>query len=141
MDFPVWPFKGNSMTFIPIFVLILLCALSALSCFCGPLGQTLGPFDARFSRLWMIKQTWQGDMHRTMIKLHTTHGKSVRAGPNEVSLADLSCIKKIYAPVTKFSKSSWYGVFKGRGKFELFAVSSYPHFQKGPIWRLKRFRT
>ena len=72
----------------------------------------------------MIKHSWQGDMHRTMIKLHKEHGDLVRTGPNEVSVVDPSAIKKIYAAGTKFSKSDWYGVWQGHRKFDLFAGSS-----------------
>lgn len=67
-------------------------------------------------------------MHRTMIKLHKKYGNIVRTGPNEVSIADLSAIKKIYAAGTKFSKSSWYEVWQGHRKFDLFAGSSSTHF-------------
>ncbi len=35
-------------------------------------------------------------MHRTMIDLHKKHGKLIRTGPNELSVADLAAIKRIY---------------------------------------------
>ena len=111
------------MTSVPIPMLVLLCVLSVLyfRAFSGPLGPIPGPLSARFSRLWMVKHSLQGDMHRTMIKIHKQYGNLVRTGPNEVSVAELSAIKKIYAAGTKFSKSGWYGVFQGRRKFDLFA--------------------
>lgn len=124
MDTPIWPFiRGNPLTSVPISVLGLLCLLSVLYflAFGGPLGPIPGPLGARFSRLWMIKHSWQGDMHRTMIKLHQKYGNLVRTGPNEVSVVDLSATKKIYAAGTKFRKSGWYGVFQGHRKFDLFA--------------------
>ena len=126
MESPIWSFKGNSVTFILVIGLVHLCVLSVLyfHAFGGPLGRVPGPFEARFSRLWMIKHSWKGDMHRTMIELHKRHGKLVRTGPNEVSVADLSAIKKIYAAGTKFRKSRWYEVFQGHRKFDLFAGSS-----------------
>lgn len=123
MDLPIWPFKGNSTAFIPVSLCVLLCVLSVqyFRAYGGPLGQIPGPLDARFSRLWMMKHSWNGDMHRTMIKLHKKHGSLVRTGPNEVSVVDLSAIKKIYSAGTKFSKSNWYSVFQGHRKFDLFA--------------------
>ena len=123
MDSATWPFKDNSMNFMPISVLITLCVLSGLyfRAFGGPLGLIPGPLDARFSRLWMMKHSWQGDMHRTMIKLHKEHGSLVRTGPNEISVVDLPAIMKIYAAGTKFSKSDWYAVWQGHRKFDLFA--------------------
>ena len=56
-----------------------------------------------------------------MIKLHKKHGKLVRTGPNEVSVSDLSAIKKIYGSGTSFRKSDWYSVWQGHRKFDLFA--------------------
>ncbi|KAI4127866.1 MAG: hypothetical protein LQ347_004420 [Umbilicaria vellea] len=69
----------------------------------------------------MVKHSWQGDMHRTMIALHQKHGKLVRTGPNEVSVSDIAAIKKIYGAGTKFKKSDWYSVWQGHRKFDLFA--------------------
>ena len=138
----IWPSRGNFMTFIPISLLSILCVLSILylRAFGGPLGPIPGPLDARFSRLWMTKHSWQGDMHRTMIKLHKIHGSLVRTGPNEVSVVDLSAIKKIYAAGTKFSKSDWYGVWQGRRKFDLFPGLSLTRFHTSCVSTLS-FRT
>lgn len=54
-----------------------------------------------------------------MIELHKKHGKLVRTGPNEISVSDLSAIKKIYGAGTKFAKSPWYSVWQGHRKFDL----------------------
>ena len=89
----------------------------------------------------MIKHSRQGDMHRTMIKLHQKHGKLVRTGPNEVSVSDLSAIKTIYAAGTKFSKSSWYEVFQGHRKFDLFGGLSIMFFQTGFLIGIDHSRT
>ncbi|KAK5139945.1 hypothetical protein LTR04_003238, partial [Oleoguttula sp. CCFEE 6159] len=86
-----------------------------------PLANVPGPFWASISRLWITKHSWDGDMHRTMISLHNKFGKLVRTGPNEVSVSDLTAIKKIYGAGTKFRKSPWYSVWQGHRKFDLFA--------------------
>ena len=126
MDPSIWPSKYDSVILNSFFVLFLLCVVSLLyfRAYGGPLGRIPGPLDARFSRYWMIKHSWQGDMHRTMIKLHRELGNLVRTGPNEVSVVDPSAIRKIYAARTKFLKSDWYGVWQGHRKFDLFAGSS-----------------
>lgn len=62
----------------------------------SPLARIPGPVEASLSRLWLVKHTWKGDMHRQMLALHAKHGKIVRTGPNEVSVTDLNAIKKIY---------------------------------------------
>lgn len=86
----------------------------------SPLSSIPGPFFASLSRLWLLKHSWDGDMHRTMITLHAKHGKLVRTGPDEVSVSDLTAIKKIYGAGTKFRKSDWYSVWQGHRKFDLF---------------------
>jgi cytochrome P450 len=60
-------------------------------------------------------------MSVTMIALHKKYGPLIRTGPNEVSVADLSAIRTIYGAGTKFRKSSWYSVWQGHRKFDLFA--------------------
>ncbi|KAI9713247.1 MAG: hypothetical protein M1820_001234 [Bogoriella megaspora] len=86
-----------------------------------PLAGIPGPFWASLSRLWLVKHCRDGDMHRVMIALHERHGKLIRIGPNELSIADIDAIKTVYAAGTKFRKSEWYGVWQGHRKFDLFA--------------------
>jgi hypothetical protein len=62
----------------------------------SPLAGIPGPFSASLSRLWLIQHSLRGDMHRVTIDLHKRHGKLVRTGPREVSVNDISAIKKIY---------------------------------------------
>lgn len=88
--------------------------------FLSPLSSIPGPFSASLSRLWLLKHSWDGDMHRTMIALHAKYGKLVRTAPDEVSVSDLNAIKKIYGAGTKFRKSDWYSVWQGHRKFDLF---------------------
>ncbi len=103
------------LPFISSFLVIYLGAFS------GPLGKIPGPSSARLSRLWMVKHSWDGDMHRKMHELHRKNGKIIRTGPNEVSVSDLSASKKIYGAGARFRKSDWYSVWQGHRKFDLFA--------------------
>ena len=64
--------------------------------FLSPLAGIPGPFSASLSRWWMIKHSLKGDMNRVMIDLHGKYGDLIRTGPNELSIADLSAIRKIY---------------------------------------------
>jgi cytochrome P450 len=88
--------------------------------FLSPLSFIPGALSARLSRLWLLRQSRSGNLHRTMISLHARHGKLVRTGPNEVSVSDLTAVKKIYSAGTKFRKSDWYSVWQGRRQFDLF---------------------
>ncbi|GKZ35603.1 hypothetical protein AbraIFM66950_006303 [Aspergillus brasiliensis] len=67
-----------------------------------------GPFLARFTRLWYIRQMMRGDFQYTSIRLHRDHGKIVRIAPGWYSLTGLDAIKTIYAHGSKFIKSDWY---------------------------------
>ncbi|KAF2861829.1 cytochrome P450 [Piedraia hortae CBS 480.64] len=86
-----------------------------------PLASVPGPFLARLTRLWLVKHSWDGDMHTTMIELHKKYGNLVRTGPNEVSVCELAAVKQIYGAGTRFRKSNWYSVFQGHRKFDIFA--------------------
>lgn len=86
----------------------------------SPLAKIDGPFWASLTRLWLVKHSHDGDMHRVIIAAHKRYGSLVRTGPSEVSVADLGAIKKIYGAGTKFRKSDWYSVWQGRRKFDIF---------------------
>ncbi|KAJ5923157.1 Cytochrome p450 family protein [Penicillium verhagenii] len=68
----------------------------------------------------MAKQAYGDSFHRTNIALHEKHGKLVRTGPNEVSVADLGLVKKIFAAGNKYRKGPFYISWKGKRKFDLF---------------------
>lgn len=76
--------------------------------FLHPLAKVPGPFWASLTRLWHLKKSRDGDLHRVMIDLHAKHGYLVRTGPNEVSVSDPTAIRTIYGAGTKFQKSKWY---------------------------------
>jgi len=85
-----------------------------------PLAKVPGPFWAKLSRLWMVRRSRDGDMHRRMIALHERLGPLVRTGPNEVSVSDPNAIKQIYGAGSRYRKSDWYSVWQGHRKFDLF---------------------
>ncbi|KAH6975706.1 cytochrome P450 [Ilyonectria destructans] len=100
---------------------VLLFALTVLySQYFSPLSKIDGPFWASLTRLWLVKHSRDGDMHRVILAAHKRYGSLVRTGPSEVSVADLTAIRKIYGAGTKFRKSDWYSVWQGRRKFDIF---------------------
>ena len=111
----------SSLLFAVLVPFVVFTAYTVYQLFLSPLSQVKGPFFAALSRLWLLKHSRDGDMHRTMISLHSRYGKLVRTGPDEVSVSDLATIKKIYGAGTKFRKSDWYSVWQGRRTFDLFA--------------------
>lgn len=108
-------------------VLLLLVVLSGILLahvvyqrFFHPLAQVPGPFLASISRLWITRESYRGDYHRTLISLHNRHGRLVRIAPNELSVSDPTAIKTIYGAGSKFEKSKWYSVWQGHRKLDLF---------------------
>jgi hypothetical protein len=61
-----------------------------------PLRTVPGPLLARWTPLWMIYYSRNGNMHTKMIALHSRYGTLVRTGPNEVSVSDPEAVKMIY---------------------------------------------
>ena len=64
--------------------------------FISPLAKVPGPLGASLSRLWLVKHTREGRLHRELLELHAQHGPLVRIAPNELSVADLDAVRKIY---------------------------------------------
>ncbi|KAJ9667523.1 hypothetical protein H2201_002392 [Coniosporium apollinis] len=60
-------------------------------------------------------------MPTTILSLHRKHGPLVRTGPSELSVADLSAIKKIYGPGYQVPQDRLHSVWQGHRKFNLFA--------------------
>lgn len=117
--------SGRAISFPTLYYTIfttsaIIGAYIAYQLFLSPLSAIPGPFWAKLSRVWITHLSWRGGTHTVMVELHKKHGKLVRIGPNEVSVAEPSAIKKIYGPGTKFRKSDWYSVFQGRRTFDLF---------------------
>ena len=100
------PLAGQASVQLLFLVLVLVLAIYvAYQQYFSALARIPGPFGASLSRLWLVKHSWDGDMHRQMINLHSKYGKLVRTGPNEVSVSDLGAIKKIYGSTTLYCLS------------------------------------
>ena len=63
-----------------------------------------GPLLARFSGLYRLSITMNGDSPQNYRKLHDKYGKIVRVGPNHVSVSDSAEIPKIYGVGSKYLK-------------------------------------
>lgn len=111
----------TSPTYLVVAALSLAIIYDVYLFFFSPWSSIPGPFWARITRLWITKESWDGNINNTMIDLHAKHGSLVRTGPREVSVSDLAAIKQIYGAGTKFKKSDWYSVWQGHRKFDLFA--------------------
>ncbi|KAF3020091.1 hypothetical protein E8E14_003548 [Neopestalotiopsis sp. 37M] len=90
-----------------------------VSALISPLRSVPGPFSARFTRLWYLKEVWTHKFHRTNLELHQRHGPIVRIAPNEYSLDDPAACKILYGHGTEFHKGPWYhGSANGAGEYK-----------------------
>ncbi|KAJ2901597.1 hypothetical protein MKZ38_001617 [Zalerion maritima] len=67
-----------------------------------------GPWLARFSRLWYLKEVSTGQFHHRNVALHKKYGPVVRIAPKQYSISDPSALKIIYGIGNGFAKSGWY---------------------------------
>ncbi|KAF9771388.1 hypothetical protein IL306_010970 [Fusarium sp. DS 682] len=102
------------MKSVSLYVLLGFCltlawvVLTLVKSIRSPLTRVPGPFLARFTRLWLLKQAYFGTYPKTSIELHKKYGPIVRIAPNEYSIDDPAAAKIIYGSGRGFTKSPWY---------------------------------
>ncbi|KAK2676887.1 Cytochrome P450 [Fusarium oxysporum f. sp. vasinfectum] len=102
------------MKSMSLYVLLAFCLtlgwfiLTLVNVLRSPLRRVPGPFLARFTRLWLLKQVYFGTYPKTSIELHRKYGPIVRIAPNEYSIDDPAAAKIIYGSGRGFTKSPWY---------------------------------
>ncbi|KAJ9641627.1 hypothetical protein H2204_002689 [Knufia peltigerae] len=105
-------FLANAKTVSPLVVGCGLLGLWVLfqlfSYLRDPLRDIPGPFTARFSRLWYLKEVASGRFEKTNIALHKKYGPIVRIAPHYYSIDDMNAISTIYGHGTHFVKGKWY---------------------------------
>jgi hypothetical protein len=93
----MWTFSGFSTElYYPLAIAIFFATAAYFHLSNQALNSVKGPLLAKWSRLWMVRHSRRGDMHRVMIHLHEKHGSLVRTGPNEVSVSEPSVVRTIY---------------------------------------------
>ncbi|ROT39072.1 cytochrome P450 [Sodiomyces alkalinus F11] len=116
------------------------CFWNLYSYFTSPLRKYPGPFFARWTRLWYLYQSWTGDSHLELYRLHQKHGPIVRTGPNmiDVDLPELMCtifhIRNGW-PKTEFYHGSSALMDDGQIVYNLFSQTDPKKHkkEKGPI--------
>ncbi|KAF4832790.1 Pisatin demethylase [Colletotrichum tropicale] len=87
------------------FSLILYRIVAAVR---DPLRKVPGPFLARFTRLWLLREYIGPHHEKTNIELHKKYGPVVRIAPGQYSIDSPEAAKLIYAAGGQFPKSDWY---------------------------------
>ncbi|KAF2034994.1 cytochrome P450 [Setomelanomma holmii] len=77
-----------------------------------PLRKYPGPFGARLSKWWTVKQNWDTDLHfhRRLQDLQTEYGDYVRTGPRELTIFDVDAIPAILGGQSKTSKGPLFDI-------------------------------
>ncbi|KAJ6171582.1 cytochrome P450 [Penicillium chermesinum] len=91
------------------FNLGLTISILAYRAFWHPLRKFPGPWDAKLSRLFLVKQAInRTQYHLDLQEMHQTYGDFVRTGPREVSINRPAAVLTIYGPQSLCTRSPWY---------------------------------
>ncbi|KAL8281106.1 hypothetical protein RQP46_006464 [Phenoliferia psychrophenolica] len=91
--------------------LLAFAAYFILPYLTSSLNKYPGPLSARFTVLWLAHKSRYGVRSVTVHEEHLKHGKFVRIGPNEVSIADPAALPIVYAHGSGSIKSDFYEAF------------------------------
>ncbi|KAL9016822.1 MAG: hypothetical protein Q9185_005819 [Variospora sp. 1 TL-2023] len=72
------------------------------------LQQFGGPWLASFSKLWMMKHVYDGDMHVAVAQVCEQYGPLARIGPNDLVTNDADLLRRMSAIRSPYTKSEWY---------------------------------
>ncbi|KAF2196197.1 cytochrome P450 [Delitschia confertaspora ATCC 74209] len=107
--FPIsYLFSFPSIAFLFSSLILLLLFRALWQAYSPKRTVAPGPFFAKFSRLWFLRQVLQGEFEKVNIELHCKYGPVVRIAPNEYSISDPEAIKTIFGHGTQFMKAPSY---------------------------------
>ena len=72
------------------------------------LQQFPGPWLASWSKFWMMKHVYDGDMHIAVAKVCEEYGPLARIGPNDLVTNDADLLRRMSAIRSPYTKSEWY---------------------------------
>jgi hypothetical protein len=73
------PSKAGITWLVPVCLVAFVIARSVIRAFILSPRNVPGPFLARFSRLWYLKQVLKGNFEKTNIELHRRYGEPLAA--------------------------------------------------------------
>ncbi|KAF2176414.1 cytochrome P450 [Zopfia rhizophila CBS 207.26] len=98
------PFSPIFLVLFNLLFIFILCSI--FHAYSPKVWAVPGPFFAKFSRVWYLRQVSHRDFQKTNIELHRRYGPVVRIAPNEFSIDDPEAVKIIYGHGTQYSQ--WY---------------------------------
>lgn len=92
------------------FLAALCASLLTYRAFLHPLRHFPGPFGARLSKFWAVRQTLRSGLrwYRVDAALHGRYGDYVRTGPRELSITDPGALGPILGFASKTLKAPFY---------------------------------
>ncbi|KAL9614526.1 MAG: hypothetical protein Q9167_000976 [Letrouitia subvulpina] len=86
------------------------------------LKQFDGPWLASFSKLWMLKETYNGTIHVAVAEVCEKYGPLARISPNDLVTTDPYLLRRMSAIRSPYMKSDWYsGTQFDRGMNHIFS--------------------
>ncbi|KAL1304627.1 hypothetical protein AAFC00_003592 [Neodothiora populina] len=86
-----------------------------------PLSSIPGPFACRLTSFWTYYHSYVGDECTLITQFHDSYGPVIRVAPNEICIADGSCLGPIYNDKGGFAKADCYRNFDIEGFASLFS--------------------
>ncbi|KAF1996372.1 benzoate 4-monooxygenase [Amniculicola lignicola CBS 123094] len=116
---------------------------SAMACyrlFFHPLKSFPGPFGARLSIFWYLKESIPDmQMYVRLRELHKEQGDFIRIKPRELSICHPDAVVEVHGPQTKMLKGEFYDVNYPQHNLQMTRDPGY-HHQKRRYWD-KAFNT
>ena len=78
----------------------------------SPLRSIPGPPLARFTNIWILFKTAQGQSHTLYQDLHHQYGPIVRVGPRKVIVSEPEHLAQVYGTTRNLPKSNFYNAFQ-----------------------------
>lgn len=99
---------ASTTNYAVLYLAGLYTSLLVWRLFLNPLNKFPGPFGARITKFHQWFTVRNLDRHHVLRQLHDQHGRFVRVGPNDMSVADPVGIAVTTGPQSKCTKSPWY---------------------------------
>ncbi|KFZ12717.1 hypothetical protein V502_06954 [Pseudogymnoascus sp. VKM F-4520 (FW-2644)] len=107
-----WASHGLAFLIVSTAVVSLWANIIIYRAFFHPLNKFPGPFGAKLTKLWSLKQVVGSDIrwYRVVSELHKQHGDYVRIGPRELSVLDTAALIPMLG--VRMEKGPFYGAME-----------------------------
>ncbi|OCL01788.1 hypothetical protein AOQ84DRAFT_369814, partial [Glonium stellatum] len=113
--------KGDEYLVYGIAITFLYVIWKGFSNFFSPIRHLHlpGPILAQFTNKWLLMHDLAGHRAERVHSLYKQYGPIVQVAPNEISLANIACIKDIYGGSTTCLKAPMYSTIGKMGLFQM----------------------